>query len=320
MKRAAVLGARGFIGSNICAELLRRGWEVRGLVGAAPAPALKDLDVQVHQGAIDDPDVLRQIMTGADVVFHAAGSNPRRSIGRTRELRRAERQIHTVIAAFAASGAERLVYTGASCVLWPHEAKVRSTLAQVKSILADEVQGAVSLGVDVVTLIPTHCMGERDARAGSGALILALAERRMPALTDGHICPVDIQAVARAHVELALTGAKGETRLVRGPDMTVGDLVRLAAKELGVTPPTRTAAAKSLYPLAHALEWLSVVAPFRPPLTIETLDLVVHSAPVDGEQVSSESDIRAAVRRAAQWYAENGYLHSSPNAPGGRAA
>ena len=77
MKRAAVLGARGFIGSNICAELLKDGWDVRGLVGAIPAPALSDLDVRVHRGSINDPDALRQVMAGAELVFHAAGYNPR---------------------------------------------------------------------------------------------------------------------------------------------------------------------------------------------------------------------------------------------------
>lgn len=307
-KVAAVLGSTGFIGSNICAALLLRGWTVKGLVRPGSSRiAMQDLEIEHHPGEIADATAMVSFMRGSDVVFHAAGYNPARSIRRQNETRTAQTQIGQVLQAFERSNAGRLVYTGASCVFWPPEARRRSTLAQVKDASASRIEAAVARALDVVTLIPTHCIGERDAKAVSGALVCALAQRRLLAATTGHISPIDICAVAQAHIDTAETGVRGSVRVVRGPNMQVPDFVRLVADELSVPAPLRKLDPEALYFLGYLGEWICWALRSKFPLSIESIDLLRYTSPVPGEQVSTLADVRAAVRRSADWYRAHNY-------------
>jgi dihydroflavonol-4-reductase len=74
MPRALVTGATGFVGSNLVAELIARGWSVRCLVRdlnrAAP---LARLGAELTTGSLQDFDSIVRGTAGTDVVFHVAG-------------------------------------------------------------------------------------------------------------------------------------------------------------------------------------------------------------------------------------------------------
>lgn len=68
-RTAVITGANGFVGSHLCAELARLGWEVRVISrGLAPAGARR-LDVDLFSNG----DALSAAMAGADTLFHLAG-------------------------------------------------------------------------------------------------------------------------------------------------------------------------------------------------------------------------------------------------------
>jgi dihydroflavonol-4-reductase len=248
-------------------------------------------------------------MDGAQIVFHAAAYNPANSTAIGAQVRAAQDEIDRVLDAFARSNCARLVHTGSSCVFWPNEIRVRSALAQVKHATAERIREAAGRRrLDIVTLIPTHCIGERDAKVVSGGLVCALVKRRMPAATTGIISPVDVRAVAQAHIDFARSAPPGSVRVVRGPDMRVSDYVRLAAEALGAPAPHVVLPPDALYPLAYLSEYVARAFGLRAPLTVETLDLVKHTFAIPGEQISTEADIRDAVRRTAAWYRAHAYL------------
>ena len=72
--KALVTGASGFIGSRLCAHLVRHGIAVAGLV--RPESSLWRLGgagaVRLVQGELGDRSALMSAMQGIDVVFHAA--------------------------------------------------------------------------------------------------------------------------------------------------------------------------------------------------------------------------------------------------------
>lgn len=71
MKRVLVTGGAGFVGSNLTAELLRRGYWVRTLdIAASPLPAHPRLETVV--GDLRDEKVLVRCVTDVDTVFHTA--------------------------------------------------------------------------------------------------------------------------------------------------------------------------------------------------------------------------------------------------------
>jgi nucleoside-diphosphate-sugar epimerase len=74
MPRALVTGATGFVGSNLVADLIARGWTVCCLVrNPDRAAALEKLGAELATGSLQDFDSIVRAVAGADVVFHVAG-------------------------------------------------------------------------------------------------------------------------------------------------------------------------------------------------------------------------------------------------------
>lgn len=69
----ALTGASGFIGSAVARSLNERGFPVRALVRNPDALSPAD-DVEIIQGSLEDPDSLRRLVDGANVVIHCAGA------------------------------------------------------------------------------------------------------------------------------------------------------------------------------------------------------------------------------------------------------
>ena len=81
---ALVTGAGGFIGSHLVEALLRDGHAVRALVRyngrgewghLAPFAANPPKQLDVRLGDVTDPYLVRDLVTGCDLVFHLAVSH-----------------------------------------------------------------------------------------------------------------------------------------------------------------------------------------------------------------------------------------------------
>lgn len=74
MPRALVTGATGFVGSNLVAELIARGWSVGCLVrNPDRAATLTALGAELATGSLQDSDSLTRAAADTNVVFHVAG-------------------------------------------------------------------------------------------------------------------------------------------------------------------------------------------------------------------------------------------------------
>jgi dihydroflavonol-4-reductase len=72
--KALVTGANGFVGSHLVEALLKRGYEVAGLVRkTSDLSFLSGLKLEYRYGDVTDIDSLRAALNGADFLFHLAG-------------------------------------------------------------------------------------------------------------------------------------------------------------------------------------------------------------------------------------------------------
>ncbi len=72
--KALVTGATGFIGSHLCEELVRRGYEVTCLVRKTSSLKwIESLNLNLVHGDCNDRDSLAPAVTGVDYIFHLAG-------------------------------------------------------------------------------------------------------------------------------------------------------------------------------------------------------------------------------------------------------
>jgi dTDP-L-rhamnose 4-epimerase len=78
--RILITGGAGFIGSHLADNLLRRGYKVRALDNLSPQvhganakrPRYLDPEVELIEGDVRDPEVVREALRGIDGVFHFA--------------------------------------------------------------------------------------------------------------------------------------------------------------------------------------------------------------------------------------------------------
>ncbi len=74
-KKVLVLGGNGFIGSNLCHELVKQGYTVTSFDRVLPLKEIKG--VKYIEGDFFDDDSLRETVNGQDVVYHAISTvNP----------------------------------------------------------------------------------------------------------------------------------------------------------------------------------------------------------------------------------------------------
>ena len=252
MTRALVLGATGFIGGHIALAALREGWQVRGLrrsigstghVGAAP--------IQWFSGDLDRPDSLAAAFQGAEIVFHAAGYYPRSSRRIPDQVAHSVRQTRTVIEACRRAGC-KLIYTSSLTTIGqpqPPGSRLaderdhyepgslsRSAYYECKYAMESEVLRAAG-ALPVVVTNPTAVFGPGDRPGGIGAILAAVARGWGIAWVEADVNAVDVRDVAEAHVRAAVAARSGERTILGGHNLTVHELIDLAARLAGVPPP-----------------------------------------------------------------------------------
>lgn len=101
---AAVTGANGFVGSNLCDTLLSRGWRVRGIVRPSSNTRWLNTDrVEVRKCRLESGEQLDQALEDVDVVFHCAAQTSATSLS---ELMASNRDATHAVAHSLAKNAE----------------------------------------------------------------------------------------------------------------------------------------------------------------------------------------------------------------------
>jgi NDP-hexose 4,6-dehydratase len=259
----AVTGAEGFIGSHLVEGLVRRGHRVRAMVlynMFSSAGWLDTLDpaitdqVDVVFGDVRDPASAREVVEGAEVVYHLAalGSVPYsysapRSFVDTNTIG----TLH-VLEAVRACETPRLVHTSTSetygtarsvPISEAHPIQAQSPYAASK-VAADKLVESyhLSFGVPAVTLRPFNTFGPRQsARAVIPQVITQLAGGSSQ-LMLGALDPTRdftyVTDTAQAFIELGTAPASavlGELfNCGTGKDISIGRLAREIADLMGV--------------------------------------------------------------------------------------
>ena len=79
--KVLVLGAAGFLGSNLVRALLTKGDQVRGLIRLSnPAHTLRELDIERVSGDLNDLDSMIRACEGVQVVYQTASYYPATTI------------------------------------------------------------------------------------------------------------------------------------------------------------------------------------------------------------------------------------------------
>ncbi|TAM71522.1 NAD-dependent epimerase/dehydratase family protein [Mycobacterium sp.] len=264
MAHTVITGASGLLGANLAAELVAQGHTVAAIRRpSTDTSSLADVPIEWVCADLGSADQLRDVFTGADVVFHCAACvSTRRTITPAISAINVD-ATRAVIEAAIAAGTERLVYTSTANTIGPtpdgtpadeqtpwawDKARLASAYAVTKR-RAEILVGESCDRLDAVIVNPTYLIGPRDARPSSGRLIVELVNHRIPCWTTGYNNFADVREVARGMIAAWLSGKRGERYILGGQELTYRDFMVRVARVAGVDPPRNR--------LPHAIAWLA---------------------------------------------------------------
>jgi dihydroflavonol-4-reductase len=255
--RAFVTGATGFIGGHVARKLRERGDDVVALVRSPDkAQDLRDQGVELVEGDLSSEDAIRRGAEGADAVFHI-GAIYKVGIKKSEQeglwdanVRGTER----VLDAAYEGGARRIVYTSTVNVFG-------NTGGQTvdESYRRDESDGFLSVydetkyrahlvaedrianGYPIVMVQPGGVYGPND-HSEVGNMIDQVARGKLPAkmFPETGFMMVHVEDVADGILLAHDKGQIGESYVLAGEQVRMGEIVDRAAKTGGRKPPRIT--------------------------------------------------------------------------------
>jgi nucleoside-diphosphate-sugar epimerase len=282
--KAFVTGGTGFVGKRVVRQLMERGYDVTCLVRSPEqATHLREMGVTLVPGDVTNRDSMRAGMTGADVVFHlAAWHEASLPPGADERMERINvGGAENVLGLAVELDVPKIVYTSTVNVLgethgvivdetYRHTGPFRSVYDQTKHQAHQLAEQYAAQGAPVIIVMPGTVYGPGDT--GMLCVLWQLLLRRMLPLLPGAdigLSFVHVDDVAQGHVLAAERGQIGQSYILGGDAMTIGDAVQIVTRLAGVPAPLLFLNSNLAMPLQPLMRWLERFAPLPPLLSAE---------------------------------------------------
>lgn len=321
-------GANGFLGSHIARELLNRRYNVRALVRlGSNRKTLPELPIELMEGdLLNLADVLRAAK-GCKAVIHAAALaqvNPARDPQIWAVNETGTENVLQVVKQMAMA---RMVYVGTANVFGfgtkeqpgtersPYSGLVYGVDYMDSKVAATELvrQAAHRDDVPAIMVHPTFLLGPLDSKPTSGAMLLAVAKKRLPGYPAGGKNYIHVRDAAIATVNALTMGRLGESYILGNQNLTYHEAFTLMADVAEAQPPRFALPPAVALFYARAGEWLAKLRGRTPAVSVP-MAMIAN----DGHYFSSEkavrelnlpqTPIREAIQEAYDWFSANGYV------------
>lgn len=325
MAHTLVTGSTGFIGANLCRELLRRGWRVRALHRpSSRVDMLEGVEVEHVTGDVTDPNSLARACQGCEVVFHvAAVADYWRQNTHTLYTVNVQGTRNVCQAALSA-GVKRLVYTSSVAALGvprgrPADESHPFNIAPERfryghsKLLAEGVMAEyVARGLDAVIVNPAIVLGPGDLNLISGSMVVEAARGHLPPFTAlGGTNYIHVNDVCAGHIAAAERGRTGERYILGAHNLAHAEVQRTVCQIVKRPPPRWVLPRALVGPLALLLDVAGRISPHPLPLSGEQLRLSTESIYVDSgkalrELALPQTPFRTTVEETYAWYKQKG--------------
>ena len=318
--RALVTGATGIVGSNLVRALLAARHRVRVLVRASSDTcSLTGLAIDRYEGDVLRPDDLRPAAAGCDVIFHAAALFAYWGHSAEDQSDLAVRGTRNILESAKQAGVERVVVTSSSVVLGssatPRARDEVATFdeprpsAYVLSKLRQEnvtFEIGDALGIDVVAVCPTLCVGPYDYRLSpSNAYIVNYLNDPFRSTFIGGCNIVSARDVAAGHVLAAERGKSGCRYVLGSENLDWHEVHRLISELAGTFGPSLVLNHTASYLAAMATEILARMSGTAPSATRDEARMSARYFWYDHKRIGllgyAPMPARAALAEAIAW-------------------
>jgi dihydroflavonol-4-reductase len=326
-ERVFVTGGSGLIGGALVDRLRAGGDHVVALARSdAAAAALTARGAEVVRGDVLDEGALATGLEGAAVAYHVAGVNTLCPLDPA-PLYRVNRDAARAMARAAAqAGVRRLVHTSSAATLGeaagtvgredsPHRGTFLSHYERSKFegevAVLDEARRT---GLDVVCVNPSSVQGPGRA-GGTGRILLAMLDGRLPVFIDTCISVTDIADAAEAHVLAARRGSPGERYVICGARLTSAQAFDLLSRVSGREVHPRIVPGVLATGVAAVVEAAARGIRRHPPFCRAMARTLVHGHAYDGSHAARALGLRYTpvedtLRRTLDWARAEGLIRA----------
>jgi dihydroflavonol-4-reductase len=324
-ERVFVTGGSGLIGGALVDRLVGDGEHVVALARSdAAAAALAARGAEVVRGDLLDETALQAGMRDAAVAYNVAGVNTLCPTDPAPLYRVNRDGARAVVRAAAAAGVRRLVHTSSAATLGEPEGTVGAEDSPHRGwYLSDYersktegeravIEEAEQTGLDVVCVNPSSVQGP-GRTGGTGRILLALLDRRLPVFIETRISVTDIADAVEGHVLAARRGVAGRRYVLCGATMTTAEAFALLSRVSGHVVRPRIVPAAVAFAAGAVAEAASRAARRHPPFCRAMVRTMLHGHVYDGSRAAGELGLRytpveETLRRTLQWARAEGLV------------
>jgi dihydroflavonol-4-reductase len=288
---------------------------------------LADLPAERVTGDLLQVQDLRSAISGCDAIMHVAAdyrlwvTDPKKmlavNVAGTRDLLRLARE----------QGVPRVIYTSSVATMkffsdggLADEATPVSLTDMVgqykrsKYLAEQEAIAAARAGQQVMILNPTTPIGSGDLKpTPTGRIVVDFLNRKFPAYMDTGLNLVDVNEVARTHVDALERGRPGERYILGGENLTLKQMLDKMSAITGLPSPTMRVPHNVA--MMFAIWDQTVTGKLRgrePRATVEAVrmgrkKMFVSSAKAERDLGFRIVPVYAALRSAIEWFRAHGY-------------
>jgi len=326
-ERVFVTGGSGLIGRALVARLLGRGDRVVALARSdAAAGDLSGLGAEIVRGDLLDEAALAEGLRGSAVAYNVAGVNTLCPTDPAPLYRVNRDGARAIVRAAAAAGVRRLVHTSSAATLGeaegtigtedsPHRGYFLSDYERSKTEGEQAVmEEAARTGLDVVCVNPSSVQGP-GRTGGTGRILLALLDRRLPVFIETRISVTDIADTVEGHVLAAERGVAGRRYVLCGATLTTSEAFALLSRVSGRAIRPRIVPAPVASAAGAIAEFAFRLARRHPPFCRAMVRTMLHGHAYDGSRAATELGLRytpvdETLRATLEWARAEGLVRA----------
>lgn len=329
MSKVFVTGPDGLLGSNVVRELLSRKHDVVAMVQTGRVPStLQGLPIEIVYGDITIKSNVEKLSEGCDYFIHIAAITDLWPSRGAHYFKVNVEGTKNAIDAALKNNVKRFIHIGSASSFGygtidnpGNESTIYKSFKYKLDYLESKKEGrevvldaVKNRGLLAIVVCPTFMIGPYDTKPSSGAMVMAVAQNKLPVLTKGGKNWVPAKDVAIALCNALDKGRIGESYILGGENLTFKDAIAKIASAIGQTDyPKFEMANAFIFGLGRLSSFAANVTGKTPKLSYPMAQIACdghyfNSGKAINELGLPQTPIEEAVLELKQWFEEHGYL------------